>query len=138
MTRRLTAALACALLAVGAMAAPASADEWVYASGPAGQSAGFVPPAFVIFEGDTATYRNIDIASHDVRSTEFGPDRPWCTQFPFNFQSGGCPLFTSRLIGLAGESPIYGIEDAPPGTHAFICTLHNNMDGILVVLERPA
>lgn len=141
MKRQIIAAAA-AVLAVATFAAPArSAVHHVYVSGPGGAFANYTVPVLVVLEGDTAEYRNFDIAAHDVRSVRFGPDRAWCTQFPFSFPSGRCPLFTSRLISLTQTSRIHGVEDVdvPPGetvgTYDFFCTIHPAMFGKLVVVD---
>ncbi|HVL89624.1 MAG TPA: hypothetical protein VM841_05240 [Actinomycetota bacterium] len=142
MKKLLVAALV-SLMAFTSSGASAQQIEHLYVSGPGGAFTTYTVPLIVITQGDTITYRNIDIAAHDVRATVFGPDRAWCMQFPFNFPSGKCPLFTSRLIGLSGTSPVYGIPDlvVPPSetakTYEFFCSIHPNMKGTLVVVKRP-
>jgi hypothetical protein len=76
---------------------------------------------------------NLDIASHDVRSDDPGPDtQPWCTQL--NFPAGRCPLFFTGLIGLGQTTPVLGLENLEPGrNYDFHCSLHSWMKGTLVV-----
>lgn len=130
-----------ALAAVATLASPAQALDHVYVSG-AGEGFGlnYKVPVLAIFEGDTATYVNADIAAHNVRAAVLGPDRAWCTTPPFNFASGRCPLFSTALIGLGQTSPIFGLSDisVPPGetsrSFPFVCTLHGWMQGTLIVV----
>ncbi|HEX9695108.1 MAG TPA: hypothetical protein VGB64_02195 [Actinomycetota bacterium] len=142
MKRKLFVAAVVSLLAIASFAGSARADERLYVSGPGGGlGANYTVPALIIGQGDSVRYRNIDIAAHDVRSTSLGPDRPWCTQFPFDFTPGRCPLFTSKLIGLAGESLVYGIDElvVPQGetvaTYPFVCSIHGWMEGTLIVVN---
>ena len=143
--RHTIAAVICLVMGLG-FGSPAHAADLVYASGPGNgipPGSNYPVPVLVVQPGDHVTFVNIDIALHDVRSTSLGTDRPWCSQFPFGFGPGNCPLFTSKLIGAAGTSPIFGIEDAtvPEGelyaTYPFVCSIHAWMEGTLVVVELP-
>ncbi|HEX9775183.1 MAG TPA: plastocyanin/azurin family copper-binding protein [Actinomycetota bacterium] len=141
MSRAFRTVLVVLALGLAGSSMPAQANDLVYASGPgSGVPPGvtYTPPIIVIQEGDSLTYVNLDVAQHDVRSRVKGPDQAWCTQFPFNFASGKCPLFTTKLIGAAGQSPTFGIESVPAlGTEAsyeFYCTIHAWMVGDLFVV----
>ncbi len=116
------------------LAAPARAA--VAATGPGGFLAGFVPPVIVISPGEGITYANADIAPHNLRASEsFIPKRKakkveWCS----GYDKGKCPLFWSETIGTGASADVLGLDALKSGEqHAFFCSLHPNMTGILIV-----
>jgi plastocyanin len=140
------------MMATGALALasamPASqAAGMVYVSGPGGPYVNYIPPVAVVRPGDTLTYANVDAFQHDFVAdcnvNNPGPDPDcqkqaekdaWCDEVGFGGTSG-CPLFWSQLIGVAQTTPVLGVDNLTPGqTYAFICTIHGNMRGTLVVL----
>lgn len=132
MRRALVLTLALGLLA--ALAAPAHGA--VVATGPGGFTAGFVPPVVVIAEGEGIDYTNADIAPHNfVAADAYVPKKAarktkWCSAF----DKGKCPLFWSPTIGLGQSTSVSGLARLKSGDQfGFVCTLHPNMKGTLVV-----
>jgi plastocyanin len=80
-------------------------------------------PPLQIYEGDSLVHTNIDGDLHNLESTDTRPD--------------GQPWFKSELIG-SGQSAPVPVENVPPGTYSFICTIHPFMSGTLQILPRPA
>ncbi len=130
--RRLIALLAAAASLV-LSAAPAPAVELVYTSGPGSYAVGWTAPVIVVPQNAQLTYVNLDVAYHDVVADKvYGSDtQPWCDGLP----AGKCPLFWSQLIGLSKTTPVLGLDATTPGRiYPFVCSIHRNMTGTLVVL----
>lgn len=72
-----------------------------------------------IDQGEPLTFLNLDALNHDV--TARGKD------------ASGAPLFSTPLIGIGEEVPVAGADAVSPGSYAFFCTIHPNMEGTLVV-----
>lgn len=125
---------------LGAAPAPAASVDIQYVSGPGAQLTGWTQPVLVVREGDTVTYTNADVALHDVVSKGvFGPDTGWCAQAQFPL--GQCPLVWTPLLGVGGQSKVYGLDNVRPGQDVpFVCTIHGNMKGTLkkVSTDIPA
>lgn len=131
--RRLSVGLA-ALSLVAVLAAPASAA--VAAAGPGGYAAGFVTPVVVTAPGEAITFANLDVAPHNfVASDAFLPKKltkkaKWCS----GFDKGRCPMFWSQTINAGQTTAVEGVDFLESGAqYEFICTLHPNMRGTLVV-----
>lgn len=132
MRRALVFTLALGLVA--AFAVPAYGA--VVITGPGGFTAGFVPPVVVIAEGEGIDYTNADIAPHNfVAADAYLPKKAakkakWCSAF----DKGKCPLFWSPQIGLGESTSVSGLARLKSGDQfGFICTLHPNMKGTLIV-----
>ena len=132
MKRAFVLLCACALLV--AIAAPAPAATVVTA--PGGFVAGFLPPIVVVAEGEGITYTNGDIAPHNfVASDAFVPKKeakktPWCS----SYDKGKCPLFWSQTISTGASTEVEGLERIVAGDqYGFLCTVHPNMNGTLIV-----
>ena len=132
MRRLLVLPLALGLLLT--LTGPAAAA--VVATAPGGFTAGFIPPVVVIAKGEGIDYTNADIAPHNfVASGAYVPKKAakktkWCS----GFDKGRCPLFWSPTIGLGDTTSVSGLSRVASGKqYAFICTLHPNMKGTLVV-----
>jgi len=82
----------------------------------------FVPAEVVVAEGTGLTFANTDAVPHDVTANET--------------DAGGAPLFRSDTI-LAGTTPVTGVEDLEPNTYSFFCTVHEEMWGLLTVVDTP-
>ena len=106
MSRRAPIALAVALAALAAPAAAQADDLTVLMPGKF-----FDPARSTIVAGDHVTFRNADLATHDVRIAA-GP-----------FDSG--PLTRAGAWGQDFETP---------GEYPFVCTLHAFMSGTLSVV----
>ncbi len=131
--RRLSTVTA-ALLVVLAIVTPASAAE--VATAPGGFLAGFLPPVVVIAEDEGITYTNADIAPHNFvadnafLSKKAAKKAKWCS----SFDKGRCPLFWSPTIATGESTAVSGLEALASGDQfQFLCTLHPNMKGTLVV-----
>jgi plastocyanin len=72
-----------------------------------------------IDQGEPLTFLNLDTLSHDVTARGKGAD--------------GQPLFSTPLIGTGQEVPVAGADALVPGSYAFYCTIHPNMEGTLTV-----
>ena len=75
-----------------------------------------------IDQGEKVTFRNSDVAGHDVTAHHRGPD--------------GKPLFRSDLIPPGGSGPVRGTEYLTTGTYDFVCTVHPGMDAKLEVTSN--
>lgn len=131
--RRLFVGLS-ALSLVGLFAAPAWSA--VAASGPGGFAAGYVTPVVVTAPGEAITYVNFDVAPHNfVASDAFlakkqAKKAKWCSAY----DKGKCPVFWSPTITAGETTEVEGVDLLKSGTqYEFICTLHPNMKGTLVV-----
>ena len=131
--RRLFVGLS-ALGLVGLLAAPASSAA--AAAGPGGFAAGFVTPVVVAAPGEAITFANFDAAPHNfVASTAFMPKKQakkakWCS----GYDKGRCPLFWSQTITAGQTTEVEGVDLLESGAqYEFICTVHPNMKGTLVV-----
>ena len=113
--KRLACAIALALAAVAIGPAEAAPKNVVTTVG-----SRFTPQAVSIAEGDSLDYVNLDVAPHNVQSTDTNSD--------------GTPLFASAIIRL-GSPPVAvkGVETLPPGSYPFICYVHPAMKGTLTV-----
>src|ERR1700716_3859680 len=100
MPRRATVALVVVVAAAGlppfAARVPAQAATAVppaVIAGPGAFLAGFATPTVVAQPGAPLTFANADVVSHNVVSTDFGPDTPACAAA--GFAVGQCPVFWS-------------------------------------------
>jgi len=117
--------LAVAVIASLLGAAAAWADETISAR-PVNS---FGAAVTTIDQGEKVTFRNTDLAGHDVVSTEAGDD--------------GKPLFRSELVSPGSSGPVAGTEYLVTGTYPFFCSIHPGMEATLEVtsagtpLPRP-
>ena len=130
--RRLTVVL-CVVVLVAAFASPASAA--VVATVPGGFASGYVAPVVVLTEGEALTYYNFDVAPHNVvadsvyLSKKAARKAKWCTAF-----EGKCPLFWSPTITVGESTEVLGLDALKSGDqYGFLCTVHPNMKGTLIV-----
>lgn len=108
-------ALGLALAALLALAAPAAADESIYAGPPST----YFTPDVAIDAGEKVTFTNLDVIGHDVLATSTGPD--------------GKPWFRSEIIGAGGSSDVVGADRLSAGAYGFVCSIHPSMTGTLTV-----
>lgn len=127
MPRRATVALVVAAAGLLPFAArvPAQAAAAVppaVIAGPGAFLAGFATPTVVAQPGAPLTFANADVVSHNVVSTDLGPDTPACAAA--GFAVGQCPVFWSATIP-AGQTAVNGTENLVAGrTYAFYCVVH--------------
>jgi len=74
----------------------------------------FLPPLAVVPQGSGATYINLDIANHNVQSTQ--------------------GLFRSAVVSTGGTAAVVGVENLPPGSYPYICVIHPYMKGTLRIV----
>jgi plastocyanin len=79
----------------------------------------FGSPVTTIDQGEKITFRNMDIAGHDVTSNGAGDD--------------GKPLFRSDLVSPGSSGPVAGTEYLVTGTYPFFCSVHPGMEATLEV-----
>jgi plastocyanin len=72
-----------------------------------------------IDQGEKVTFKNSDVAGHDVTAHHRGPD--------------GKPLFRSDLVSPGQSGPVRGTEYLTTGTYDFLCTIHPGMEAKLQV-----
>ncbi|MDQ3933959.1 MAG: cupredoxin domain-containing protein [Actinomycetota bacterium] len=113
------AAALVAALALLALAAPAAADERVYAV-PVNQYSSTV---ITIDQGEALFFRNIDLQQHDLVSKD---------------QAGGKPIFGTPLLGPGEEALVQGVQQLKGGSYPFFCTVHPFMTGTLNVTGAGA
>lgn len=89
-------------------------------AGPGAASTGYATPVMTASKGGPLSFANFDVVQHDVVAKDLGPD--------------GKPLFRSKLIGLAEQAPVEGLDRVESGKqYAFYCSIHPGMQGTLSV-----
>ncbi len=111
---------------------PSQAAVTAVVAGPGNSATStYTTPVAVLAAAGPMNFLNADVEDHNVQaSTAAGAraGRPWCPT------TGFCPLFWSQVIG-AGTTPILGLSGAARGsTYEFLCVVHQNMKGTLVVV----
>ena len=82
-------------------------------AGPGAVVTTYATPVVTVSQGSPATFTNLDVAQHDVISSQ--------------------GLFSTPLISIGESTPVTGVEALAPGSYGFYCSLHRNMTGTLVV-----
>lgn len=114
------------VVAAAPWAAPAGAEQRIDAAPPNR----YVSPEVTIAQGEKLSFRNGDVAGHDVTADTAGPD--------------GKPLFSTPIIFRGEEAVVEGSQYLTTGTYAFHCSVHPQMKGTLRVstegkpIPRPA
>src|SRR4051794_6405978 len=135
--RRFVAAVVLALAAVGyalaplATAAPGrpamtlggvpTADTALTGAvvvGPGGAVTGYDTKVVVVTQGSSLTFVNLDELAHTVTSVAR--------------DATGAPLFNGNALP-GTTSDIAGVDKLAPGTYAFYCSFHPNMQGTLII-----
>lgn len=113
------------------LASPLALDTHVVTSEFPGGYDYTVEEVLVDVEG-TLTLTNVDLRAHDVIAVANGPpDNPWCDRYHWR----ACPLFASRLLGLAEQGPVEGIAQLTPlESYAFYCSTHPWMTGRITAI----
>ncbi|HEX6117697.1 MAG TPA: PQQ-binding-like beta-propeller repeat protein [Solirubrobacterales bacterium] len=89
-------------------------------AGPGAASTSYATPIATTAVGGTLEFVNLDLAKHDVQSTEKAPD--------------GTPLFSTPLIDFGETAPIAGLDRVSAGkAYEFFCSIHPGMRGTLNV-----
>jgi len=112
---RVTAALGAALIVTAAGAPAAFADKQIQAGTPQR----YTTPEVTIDQGERLTFKNNDFQTHDVVATGVGPDSQ--------------PLFSTPLTDQGQENFVAGSQYLTTGTYDFVCSLHSNMTGRVIV-----
>lgn len=108
-------ALCLIVAASAAMPASARADQEVVAS----PTYRFSTPTVTMAQGERLTFRNTDVAGHDVTARDSGPDNK--------------PLFSTPIIGTGESAFVEGSQYLRTGSYAFLCSIHPQMTGTLTV-----
>jgi FtsP/CotA-like multicopper oxidase with cupredoxin domain/plastocyanin len=86
--------------------------------GPGGAVTGYDTKVVVITQGTALTFVNLDEIAHTVTSVGRTAD--------------GSPLFNANALP-GTTAPVTGTDKLAPGTYAFYCQYHPNMQGTLIV-----
>jgi plastocyanin len=106
--------LVAAVLAIGLVTGSANAGPTAQIiAGPGAATTTFTTAKVVMLHGSKAVFHNFDIAPHNVKSTT--------------------GLFSSATVGLLGSANVNGVTKLKKGSYNFICTIHPNMKGTLIV-----
>jgi polyvinyl alcohol dehydrogenase (cytochrome) len=98
----------------------APASEPPIVAGPGAASTSYATPVATTAVGGTLEFVNLDLAKHDVQSTELGPN--------------GSPLFSTPLIDLGETATVEGLDRVQAGrAYEFFCSIHPGMRGTLNV-----
>ena len=104
-----------AVVAVLAMFTPASAAPSFVIAGPGNATSPVYYTPFVVLQrGQALNFVNLDIAPHDVRSTN--------------------GLFFSAVITIGKKTAVNGVKNLKRGSYKFYCSLHPIMKGTLRVI----
>jgi plastocyanin len=79
----------------------------------------FTSAVTTIDQGEKVTFRNNDVAGHDVVSEKSGDDNK--------------PLFRSEIVAPGSSGPVNGTEYLTTGTYPFYCSIHPGMEATLEV-----
>ena len=88
----------------------------------------FVPPAALASSNDTIQLRNSDVLPHTLTLIETAP-----LGGKFCRDSLGNAIKCTTGIVSGGGSGSFNLVSAPAGSYQFICELHRNMTGVLVI-----
>lgn len=112
-------------------ASPLGADTHVVTSDRPG-GFDYVVEEVVVDVGGTLWLTNADLRAHDVVAVADGPsDASWCGRYA----NRGCPLFASRLLGLAEQGEVEGTDQLTPlQSYEFYCSIHPWMTGTLTAI----
>ncbi|MBV9293585.1 MAG: multicopper oxidase domain-containing protein, partial [Frankiales bacterium] len=86
--------------------------------GPGGAVTGYYTKVVVVTQGSALTFVNLDEIAHTVTSVAR--------------DTSGAPLFNGNALP-GTTSDIQGVDRLAPGTYAFYCQFHPNMQGTLIV-----
>ncbi|MDX6274855.1 MAG: hypothetical protein QOJ92_2065 [Frankiales bacterium] len=84
-----------------------------------GASAGYSTRVAVVTQGSSVQFVNLDSIPHTVTSVAR--------------DSQGRPLFNVSALGGGNAVTVTGVEKLAPGSYAFYCSFHPNMQGTLIV-----
>ena len=97
----------------------AAATAWAEGTITARPVNSFSSAVTTIDQGETVTFRNSDVAGHDVVSEKAGDDSK--------------PLFRSDIVAPGSSGPVAGTEYLTTGTYPFFCSIHPGMEATLEV-----
>jgi len=101
----------------------------------------YATPVAVMPQGGKLNFINLDVAQHDVVATDNGTRTDCPPGLNRSLVQGEiiCPLCWTDLVGLSTTViPVIGVEALEAGkTYDFVCTIHGNMKGQLLVLPAP-
>ena len=113
-----------------------AAGAVVAAAVPQSFQLGFATPVVVAPQGGPVTFVNSDTIPHNFQadgvflSKKKAKKADWCALFP----KKECPIFYSDAIGQGQTADVQGLENTESGQqYPFMCLLHPNMKGTLVI-----
>ena len=100
---------------------PAHAIVNVGLAVPGSFEVGYATPQLILSKSAPATFVNLDIQDHDIRSAQKRPNnQPW---------------FLSDVISAGETSTIEGLDTTPNGEYGFFCVVHPSMIGTATVMD---
>jgi plastocyanin len=100
----------------------AAATAWADGTISARPVNSFSSAVTTIDQGEKVTFRNSDVAGHDVVSEKSGDDSK--------------PLFRSEIVAPGSSGPVVGTEYLTTGTYPFFCSIHPGMEATLEVTSE--
>lgn len=119
--RRRTGSLVSLLLVVAVIVTAGGTSQAALTpllAGPGSAATGWYTPRVVMLQGQSLTFRNLDVTPHDVWSGKPGA------------HDG---KFFSPVIGFGKQTKVVGVKSLAKGNYNFYCALHPNMKGQLIV-----
>src|SRR3954451_22123616 len=123
------AALVAAPASSAALPAPALA-----VSPPQGSTAGFATLQVVAVQGQEVQLLNADSIVHTLQSKATKPVKVLYGRKTYTVH---VPMFDSGPVAGASAGPVKGVLKLKPGSYEFLCGLHTNMTGTLVIEPSP-
>jgi plastocyanin len=128
----LAAAGTALVLAPASNAAPPTPA--VAISPPQGSTAGFATVQVVALQGQAVQLFNADSIVHTLQSKA---TRPVKVRYAGKSYTVQVPLFDSGPVAGASAGDVKGVLHLKPGSYEFLCGLHTNMKGTLVIQASP-
>jgi plastocyanin len=106
----------------------------VAVSPPQGSTAGFATLQVIAVQGQALALVNADSVVHTLQSKATRTVKVRYGRKTYTVQ---VPLFDSGPVAGASAGDVKGVPNLKPGTYEFLCGLHTNMKGTLVIAASP-